>query len=122
MLPEDVTLSIGYCGYLCSICPGANSGCPGCKGGGGDEDCHQKRCAADKGLEGCWQCAAFPCAQGCYANPEWRGLTIGLATAVRALGSEAFAVRAEARLGKPADFGAYRGLSPETIVRLLLDE
>lgn len=41
----------------------ANGGCSGCRAGGGFPGCQIRRCAQERGLELCCDCADFPCAQ-----------------------------------------------------------
>jgi hypothetical protein len=113
--------SVAYCGYLCGACPGTAQGCPGCKAGGGDTDCPQRTCCAEKGLQGCWECGDFPCSAGPYGSEEWRGLSVGCATSVKCLGAALYASRTVARMGNPIDFAQYRGKSVDEITSLLCD-
>jgi len=39
----------------------ADSGCPGCRAGGGPPECQIRNCARQRGLELCSQCPDFPC-------------------------------------------------------------
>ncbi len=52
---------MALCGLACVLCSEEN--CPGCKARGCKEvgDCSVYQCAAKKGLEGCYECDAFPC-------------------------------------------------------------
>lgn len=120
---NDLSLeaSVGYCGYLCTACPGMAQSCAGCKAGGGDAECPQKACCAGKGLQGCWECSDFPCAQGQYGSGEFSGLCVGCAASVKRLGVATYAERVKARLGNPMDFAQFRGKSAEEIEALLSD-
>lgn len=64
----------GYCGLYCGACPnllGTRSGtetnaCFGCRTETTPEWCRScglKRCAREKGLAFCYQCAQYPCAE-----------------------------------------------------------
>jgi RimJ/RimL family protein N-acetyltransferase len=49
---------IGYCGLACALC--SDKDCPGCAAGiahGGD--CSAGKCAAEKGLDGCYACPDY---------------------------------------------------------------
>ena len=52
---------LALCGLACVLC--SNEACPGCKARGCPEgsDCSVYQCVTGKGLEGCYQCAEFPC-------------------------------------------------------------
>nr|HML46331.1 DUF3795 domain-containing protein [Clostridia bacterium] len=54
---------LALCGLACVLC--SNEDCPGCKARGCKErcDCSVYRCAMEKGLDGCYQCDAFPCGE-----------------------------------------------------------
>ncbi len=56
---------IAYCGLACCSCS-ENAECPGCKNDGcrDREWCKNRNCCIEKGLNGCWECAEFPCAGG----------------------------------------------------------
>ncbi|MCL2199593.1 MAG: DUF3795 domain-containing protein [Defluviitaleaceae bacterium] len=51
---------LGYCGFACVVC--SFKDCPGCakKIADGDE-CAVGRCAAQKGVDGCYACPDYPC-------------------------------------------------------------
>lgn len=53
---------IAYCGLACCIC-GQNDSCMGCRNEGckGRDWCKNYKCCREKGLNGCWECAEFPC-------------------------------------------------------------
>jgi RimJ/RimL family protein N-acetyltransferase len=51
---------IGYCGLACVLC--SYEDCPGCVAkitGGGD--CRAGKCVIEKGIDGCYACAEYPC-------------------------------------------------------------
>ncbi len=52
---------LALCGLACVLC--SQQDCPGCKARGcaAGSDCFVYRCAAQKGLDGCYQCDDFPC-------------------------------------------------------------
>lgn len=56
---------IAYCGLACCVCS-ENHKCPGCQSRGCDNHvrCKNYNCCYEKGLNGCWECADFPCAGG----------------------------------------------------------
>lgn len=41
----------------------AEGGCPGCRAGGGPPFCQIRKCAGERNLDLCSQCADFPCAR-----------------------------------------------------------
>lgn len=56
---------LAYCGLACCICS-ENATCTGCRNDGckDKEWCKNFRCCKDKNLNGCWECADFPCKGG----------------------------------------------------------
>ncbi|MGE5528808.1 MAG: DUF3795 domain-containing protein [Patescibacteria group bacterium] len=54
-----------YCGLACCLCS-ENENCAGCRNEGcKDKDwCKNYNCCRGKGLNGCWECADFPCRGG----------------------------------------------------------
>lgn len=54
---------LALCGLACALC--SNEDCPGCKdiGCGKAASCTVYRCAAEKGLDGCYLCDKFPCGE-----------------------------------------------------------
>ena len=99
---------IGYCGLSCAVCAHARSACPGCREGGGDAACVQRRCCRERGLEGCWECERFPCDKGYFADEAWRGLCIGCVTAIREVGRERFISAAREAFGETTNYGDRR--------------
>lgn len=57
---------LGVCGLACVLC--SSTDCPGCKARGCEQgcDCSVYQCATRKGLDGCYQCDAFPCGEGMH--------------------------------------------------------
>ncbi len=55
---------LAMCGLACALC--SEEACPGCarRGCKDADSCSVLRCAAGKGLEGCFACDAFPCGEG----------------------------------------------------------
>ena len=121
MTPRDQDEKVAYCGLVCSVCCHAHKGCPGCRAGGGDEHCHQRKCCAEFGLEGCWQCQRFPCGEGYFADEAWSGLCIALVCMVRVVGRQKLAARVESKLGATIDYGEHRFKDPQEIEALLLE-
>lgn len=109
---------LGCCGLDCGICAHRWSDCPGCAAGGGDPDCEQRRCCAEKGIAGCWQCDRFPCARGYFTDEAWRGLAVGCCTVAAAFGPDELRHCME-RLGDSVDYGAYRHQRARDFVRML---
>jgi hypothetical protein len=100
--------SVGYCGLVCVVCSHAHGGCLGCRRGGGDEQCHQRACCVESGLNGCWECEGVPCDKGYFAGPEWSGLCSGFTQVIRDQGVEALACLVTSRLGEIVEYGDYR--------------
>ena len=111
--------NVAFCGYVCSACPGAKQGCPGCRAGGGDEGCPSRACAQARQLAGCWQCSEFPCARNPFGSEEWRGLSTGMVECARVLGPAELARRVAERMGGTIDFDHYRGRSVAEVTELL---
>ncbi len=61
---------IAFCGLACVSCSAAD--CPGCKRIDQTKlaDCKIARCCIQRGAEGCWACADFPCTE--QINPRVR--------------------------------------------------
>jgi len=100
----DLAALVGYCGLACGVCENA---CP-CEASPehGDQDCHQRRCCLEQGLDGCWQCDTFPCDEGYFSGDEWRGLCIACVQRVREEGIAEFVGLAQANLDP--NYGLYR--------------
>lgn len=72
-------LGMAYCGLACCACS-ENDACVGCKSEGctNKEGCKHLHCCTEKGLNGCWECALFPCADdggslhNLFSNPRIR--------------------------------------------------
>lgn len=108
--------ALGYCGLACGMCENACD--PDCKGGGGHKGCHHRECCKARGLEGCWECEAFPCNKEFFASggdDAWRGICIGSVECIKELGVEEYLRRAGERLGNPLPYGNYRYLDPEAV-------
>ena len=71
---DEIAASIGYCGLVCKLCHLSDK-CSGCKSehnccgrhlsGSG---CYQYNCCVNKGIEGCWECEDFPCAEDMFSD------------------------------------------------------
>jgi len=109
----------GYCGLVCGICTHAADACQGCREGGGDAGCIQRKCCLVKGLSGCWQCEEFPCGKGFFGDEAWRGLCIGFCRVIRESGVEACIEKVRAVMGERVDCGDYRNREAEEIVEVL---
>ncbi|MBI0584694.1 MAG: DUF3795 domain-containing protein [Methanomassiliicoccus sp.] len=64
---------MAYCGLACCVC-GQNATCSGCRDEGctGKEWCKNFRCCRERGLNGCWECAEFPCTGSMLDKPRIR--------------------------------------------------
>lgn len=58
----DREKGVAYCGLACCVCS-ENEQCAGCRNDGchGKEWCKSFNCCKEKNLNGCWECADFPC-------------------------------------------------------------
>ena len=122
-MSERDAKSIGYCGLACGVCTHACN--PDCRGGGGEKGCHHRDCCVEKGLEGCWECAEFPCENGFFASTgdtAFRGVNIGSVLCIQQCGKEEYLRRVVARFGKTVDYGDYRFLDPEDVRKKLCGE
>jgi hypothetical protein len=116
MTQDDLAPTVAYCGLVCGLCP-AYGQCAGCRHDGGDKGCAIRECAQTRGLAGCWECAEFPCRQAGMGSEDWRGFMIASIQSVRAHGLAETAERVAERGGRPGDFGLYRGVAAEEILR-----
>ncbi|NLG49790.1 MAG: DUF3795 domain-containing protein [Chloroflexi bacterium] len=112
---------VAYCGLVCGACPGRQE-CVGCHAGGGEANCKPRLCGSARGLNGCWECAEFPCEQDFLQNEDFGGLCTGFIRVAQKLGPEALARRVIARFGSPMDFEAHRGRQADDVMALLLDD
>ncbi len=73
MDPQSLIDSIAYCGLVCGKCHQRDT-CDGCKNTARlcsrSAVCFQRSCCLQKSLEGCWDCAEFPCGQDMHAPPH----------------------------------------------------
>ncbi len=118
----ELTETVAYCGLVCGACSKSVEGrCKGCKTGGGDKNCYQRKCCTGKNLDGCWQCEEFPCDEGYFAdaNKRWRGLCIGSVQCARNYGVEGYVERLVSRLGRNVDHLEYQYKDPEEMRRIL---
>ena len=122
-MPEQrLAETVGYCGLLCGVCSHSFKGCKGCRDGGGSPECFQRTCCTDRQIEGCWQCADFPCDKGFFADDAWKGLCLGCVQCIKDKGIEAFAELAAECFGKVVDYGDYRHRDPEQIRSMLCQD
>ncbi len=65
--------SIAYCGLVCGMCH-LSAECDGCKNTAKlcsrSAVCYQRNCCIQKGIQGCWECAEFPCGKDMHAPPH----------------------------------------------------
>ncbi len=68
---QNFNTSIAYCGLACCVCS-ENKTCIGCKSGACDIHiwCKNYNCCREKGLNGCWECADFPCSGTMLDKPR----------------------------------------------------
>ncbi len=64
---------IAYCGLACCVCS-ENDNCIGCQSDGCDMHgwCKNYNCCRSKSLNGCWECADFPCTGTMLDKPRIR--------------------------------------------------
>ncbi len=117
--------SIAYCGLVCGLCH-LRDQCDGCKQTARlcarSDVCYQRRCCLERGLQGCWECAEFPCGKDMHSTTHDLRIRAFVAF-IQAEGAEALAdclLHNESRgihygLGKD-----YDGKSSEAdVIRLL---
>lgn len=65
--------SIACCGLVCGLCH-LRAECDGCKQTAKlcarSSVCYQRRCCLERGLQGCWECAEFPCGEDMHGPPH----------------------------------------------------
>ena len=90
MNEEEIIRSVACCGLLCNLCQSpevcscrTNNHCGKRLAPGG---CFQHDCCAEKGIEGCWQCADAPCGKDMLA--EGKVKMRAFITCIRQDGSE----------------------------------
>jgi len=119
--------SIAFCGLVCGLCD--HIGSCSCKAPikAGDkcdkEYCPHRSCCLNNGLEGCWECSAFPCDKGRFSD-ENRGQTLGFLQYIRDFGKAGFINRLRLNQENGIQYGmggAYRHKSYEEVNRLLRD-
>ena len=66
---------MAYCGLACCVCA-QNDSCAGCRSDGCEnrEWCKNRSCCIGKGINGCWECADFPCGVGPFGKNAGAGL------------------------------------------------
>ncbi len=74
MTIKEIENSIGFCGLVCKFCSLSHR-CTGCKSDNNccskrlsPEGCYQYNCCSNKGLNGCWECADFPCGKDMFSG------------------------------------------------------
>lgn len=118
---DDLAATVAPCGLVCGLCKNATpekGSCPGCWHGGGDEKCEQRSCCATHKLDGCWQCAEFPCNKGHFSESDaaWSGVSLGSVECVKRYGLPTYLKRLMSRVGNVLEYGEYRFRTPEEIV------
>ncbi|MEG0290227.1 MAG: DUF3795 domain-containing protein [Erysipelotrichaceae bacterium] len=78
---------VGYCGLSCANCA-KNDICDGCHQIKPEEKywCENLRCCLEKGYNGCWECADFPCQGSMLDKLKIRAF----ATLIKEQGEQAF--------------------------------
>jgi hypothetical protein len=109
------------CGLICSLCKETLKGCKGCRNGGGDQKCYQLNCCRKKAIAGCRECEDFPCDNGYFADPEWRGVIIGFARCVKEYGPEKFFSLVKSKFGNIIDYEEYLSITEQNIINMLCD-
>ena len=68
--------SIAYCGLICKMC-GASDHCDGCRSCNNTCATHNSRggcdpynCCVERKIDGCWDCADFPCDKPFFTSPK----------------------------------------------------
>jgi hypothetical protein len=112
---------LGFCGLNCAICSHREGGCVGCREGGGDEFCQQRKCAQERSIKGCWDCDGFPCSRGYFRDPAWMGLTLGACTVAHCFGPAFLARAMENCWGPRVDYGEHRHRSTCQVVQELAE-
>jgi hypothetical protein len=73
MNKQALVKSIAYCGLVCGMCH-LSAECDFCKNTARlcarSEVCFQRNCCIQKGLQGCWECADFPCDKDMFGPPH----------------------------------------------------
>lgn len=119
MVNKELINTVAYCGLICGACRNTEKGCNGCRSGGGDDDCYQRKCCLEKGINGCWQCDTFPCDKGFFADEEWKGLCRGFVQCIKDKGIEEFISLVQSKLGKVIEYGEFRFKHEQEIVAIL---
>ena len=115
-MEANIVQSIAPCGLVCALCPGSapdKGGCPGCRHGGGDADCPLRECYTARGLVGCWECTEFPCEEGMFGNPEWRGLGIASIECIVEHGLQGYVSILTNRFGDVVEFEPFKNKDPQ---------
>ncbi len=74
MNKQNIVSSIAYCGLICKLCHLSDE-CDGCKSKNNrcskylsSTGCYQFKCCVEKTINGCWECAEFPCNKDMYSD------------------------------------------------------
>ena len=118
---DELVNTIAYCGLICGVCKNVEKGCPGCRNGGGANDCYQRNCCLEKEFDGCWQCERSPCDKGFFdaSDEAWSGLCRGLIQCIKDKGVDKFVSLVQSRLGKVVEYGDLRFKKEQEIVAML---
>ena len=122
MTISELVRTVAYCGLICGVCKNTEKGCQECRSGGGADNCYQRRCCLERDIDGCWQCDAFPCEKGFFADEEWKGLCVGFTKCIKDKGIEKFVGLVESNLGKMIEYGEFRFKKEEEITVILCGE
>ncbi|UCH36334.1 MAG: DUF3795 domain-containing protein [Armatimonadota bacterium] len=118
----DLVDSIAYCGLVCGICTLGPESCD-CRTDPkvNVQHCYQRRCCIEKGFEGCWECAGFPCDQGFYGpdNQGYRGVCVAFVECVKEHGRATLVRLLVERHGERTDYSEYVHKTPDEVMRIL---
>jgi hypothetical protein len=71
MNKQALVESIAYCGLVCGMCH-LSAECDFCKNTASlcarSEVCYQRNCCIHRKLQGCWECAEFPCGKDMHST------------------------------------------------------
>ncbi len=113
--------TVAYCGLICGVCQWAGK-CD-CRTAPKPEEanCYQRNCCIGKGIDGCWECADFPCGNGYFSEDHagWRGLCVASVQYARDHGAEALVDLVVRKHGSRVNYGPYMHKSPEEVLRIL---
>ncbi len=127
MTNQELISSIAYCGLVCQLCHLANE-CDGCKATASkysahsekEKGCYHRNCCLSKEIDGCWECADFPCANQMFTG-KTSGEIKGFCRCIKEDGAEKFIdyILANQKKGIPYGMKGYGGKNEGEVVELL---